>query len=40
MVQEKPLEDIVEELSIQHGMDPDTLVEELSKLGEELRQIG
>lgn len=38
MVQEKSLRDIVEELRSEHGMAPDALVEELSKLGEELRQ--
>ena len=38
MAEEEPLEEIVEELRSEHGMDQDDLVEELTKLGEEIRQ--
>ncbi len=38
MAQEKPLKDVAHELKTEHGMDADSLVEQLIKLGEELQQ--
>lgn len=39
MTEEKPLKEVVKELRLEHEMGPEGLIEELTKLGEELRQI-